>query len=615
MKKVLLLSMPFGALDRPALGISLLKAQLTNLGLACDIHYFTFSLAELLGYEAYQWISSELPYTAFAGDWIFTQSLYGQRPQAEAGYLQEVLRQSWQLDEGSIKNILYLRSLVPHFLDYCVAAVPWQDYAMVGFTSTFEQNIASLALAKRIKAAYPDLTIVFGGANWEAEMGYALHQQFSFVDYVCAGEADQSFPALVQSLMAGETLQSRDHPIRGLVYRVEGKSIYTGQSDLIRCLDELPLPDFSDYFQALAQSTVGALIVPTLLVETSRGCWWGAKSHCNFCGLNGGTMAFRSKSAQRVLDELAYLVNQWQIDFIEVVDNILDMNYFDDLLPALARLPQPLRFFYEIKANLTRKQVKMLQEAGVYRVQPGIESMSDHVLKLMRKGTTALRNIQLLKWCKEHNITVDWNILYGFPGETQGDYEAMLELLPAIQFLGQPAACGPVRLDRFSPYFNEPASFGLTNIRPIAPYKYLYPFTPAILAQIAYYFDYDYSAGSDPTGYARAVIAYTEAWRRYPETGTLASVVCRDSTLTLIDTRSNALQPEFKLSGLEKVAYEYCDELRSGTGVARHLGQHFPEAQFTKQQVLNFLDSLVANRLMVSDGSHYLSLAVPVPPA
>ena len=75
-----------------------------------------------------------------------------------------------------------------------------------------------------------------------------------------------------------------------------------------------------------------------------------------------------------------------------------------------------------MKANLTREQVRLLADAGVRHIQPGIESLSDHVLALMKKGVTGLRNVQLLKWCKEYGIEVDWNILYGFPGETREDY-------------------------------------------------------------------------------------------------------------------------------------------------------------------------------------------------
>jgi ribosomal peptide maturation radical SAM protein 1 len=614
MNKVLLLSMPFGALARPALGISLLKAELAEASIRCDVRYMMFPFAEFTGYEDYQWVSAALPYTAFAGDWTFTHALYGDHPDSEQRYIQEVLRDTWQLPPAAIQRLLRIRALVSYFLDYCMVAIPWHEYAIVGFTSTFEQNIASLALAKRVKAAHPALTMVFGGANWEAEMGCELHRQFPFVDAVCSGEADHSFPALVRRVLDGAPVDGSNGSIRGIVYRTGGASVYTGQAELIRNLDSLPIPDFSDYFQALGQSTVAASVVPTLLLETSRGCWWGAKSHCTFCGLNGGTMAFRSKSARRAMAELEFLVDRWQIDTVEAVDNILEMKYFNDMLPALAQTGRSIHLFYEIKANLTRKQVQILHAAGVYRIQPGLESLSDHVLQLMRKGTTALRNIQLLKWCKEYNIAVDWNLLYGFPGETREDYASMLHLLPSIRFLPPPTACGPVRLDRFSPYYNSPAEFGFSNVRPMASYKYLYPFDNESLHRIAYYFDYDYARGVDPAGYVAPVVAYVEAWQRAPESGTLWSIVRPDGTLALVDTRSDATQPELVFSGLEQAAYTYCDAIHTGASVAQHLRRTFPGTPCTDQQVLAFLDSLVANKLMVTDNHYYLSLAIPAQP-
>lgn len=616
MNKVLLLNMPYGALDRQALGLSLLKATLAESGAACDVRYLTFLFADLIGYSEYQWMSSGLPYTAFAGDWSFTRALYGDRPDVDSAYVDEVLRETWQIEEADIARIMRVRQFIPHFLDYCMAVIPWGDYAMVGFTSTFEQNIASLALAKRIKATYPQIAIIFGGANWEGEMGCELHRKFPFVDYVCSGEAENSFPALVKSVLAGEVGEGNAalDSIAGIVYRSHGESVNTGQAELIREMDDIPYPDYSDYFRDLEQSGVSASIVPNLLFESSRGCWWGAKNHCTFCGLNGGKMAFRSKSPRRALEELDYLTATWHLDLVEAVDNILDMKYFNDLLPALARARRPMRIFYEIKANLSRKQVRLLRDAGVYRVQPGIESMSNHVLKLMRKGTTALRNVQLLKWCREYNIGVDWNILYGFPGETQEDYDEMLRLLPAIRFLKAPGACGPIRLDRFSPYFEAPEQFGFTNVRPMKPYKYLYPFNDDELYRIAYYFDFDYAPDVDPAGCANDVIRYTREWQHTPEKGALTSITSTDGALTLIDTRSDALLPELTLMGLEQAAYEYCDELHSGPAVAQFLRSKFPSRLFTDTQVLDFLDSLVSNKLMITDGLHYLSLAIPTQP-
>ncbi len=69
-------------------------------------------------------------------------------------------------------------------------------------------------------------------------------------------------------------------------------------------------------------------------------------------------------------------------------------------------------------------------------------------------------------------------------------------------------------------------------------YRYLYPFDDRSLRRIAYYFDFDYAPGVDPTGFAAEVIAYVEAWRQAPEPGTLSAIQRPDGTLVLVDTRS-----------------------------------------------------------------------------
>jgi hypothetical protein len=244
--KILLLSMPFGALNRQALGISLLKAALLERGVACDLRYFTFDFAEFIGLEDYQWINFELPYTAFAGDWVFTQALYGTRASQDAAYIKEVLFETWQLESDAVKRLWAVRAKVEGFLEFCLDVMPWHEYKMVGFTSTFEQNIASLALAKRLKAKFPHLAIVFGGANWEATMGLELHRQFDFVDYVCSGEAEESFPALVNVVLHDQLEFLGTIP--GIVYRQDGASISTGFPRLIKNMDSLPMPDYSGFF-------------------------------------------------------------------------------------------------------------------------------------------------------------------------------------------------------------------------------------------------------------------------------------------------------------------------------------------------------------------------------
>ncbi len=71
---------------------------------------------------------------------------------------------------------------------------------LVGFSSTFQQNVPSLALAQQLKRQQPSLPVLFGGGNCERPMGPALHRNFTFVDYVVSGEAEVAFVGLIDAL-------------------------------------------------------------------------------------------------------------------------------------------------------------------------------------------------------------------------------------------------------------------------------------------------------------------------------------------------------------------------------------------------------------------------------
>src|SRR5262249_2140728 len=183
----------------------------------------------------------------------------------------------------------------------------WSAYDIVGFTTTFNQTMASLALARRLKERFPGLCVVFGGANCEGEMGLQLHKSFPFVDFVFSGEADVSFPEFVHAQVNHRAVDG----IKGVVSRRDGRSVAASLvPDRIQDLDPLPYPLYEDYFSQRGRDPDddGQREV---LVETSRGCWWGAKHHCTFCGLNGLAMAYRIKTPERALREITELATRY----------------------------------------------------------------------------------------------------------------------------------------------------------------------------------------------------------------------------------------------------------------------------------------------------------------
>jgi len=599
--RVLLVSMPFVSIARPAIGISILKAVLERRGIRCDLAYANLRFAERVGSETYSILDERVSDALFAGDWLFAQHLFGD--QLDLPVYIETLKANVGPQEHD--QILAARAHIGPFLQACLEEYRIADYDIVGFTTTFEQNLASLALARLVKETWPEKVIVFGGGNCEGEMGRELHRSFPWIDYVCSGEGEQSFPRLVEAIASGQDGAG----IPGIVYRRDGCSTANGPAEALTDLNGVPSPDYDDYFAAVSRSALVPVLHPSLLIETSRGCWWGAKSHCTFCGLNGATMNFRSKGADRVMAELDEFRRRYPARHVMAVDNILDMRYFRDLLPALRERQLGLTLFYETKANLTKDQVKLLRDAGVVAIQPGVESLSTHVLQLMRKGVTALQNIQLLKWCKQYGVTVAWNLLYGFPGETPADYADISSSMASLWHLPPPHAVGAIRMDRFSPYYNEAASYGLVNVRPMDMYRLLYPLPDERLRNLVYFFDFDHADGATPEGCLGDARRGVEQWR---QAGNCSLTATRATApeLVITDTRPNAVHERIALNGIQREIYELCDQRRHVQGLLRAAGERYAIDAGFEGWLRDFLSQMVEWRLMARDGEEYLSLAI-----
>ncbi len=623
--EVALINMPFSPLRIPSIGLGLLKAALTRDGMAAKTHYFNLRFAELIGVPAFERIQRETFAYDLVGEWIFAGTLFEQLDAAaDNAYLNQVLRgenralphnycTTEPASEELIQEIITIRSQASAFLDDCLELVLADEPGMVGFTSVFQQHVAALALAKRIKARRPDIFIVFGGANCEGVMGYELIRQFDFVDAAVSGEGDQVFPELVRRRLKGETISG----LQGVFIRQPAALPMLGDPAVsftspLRSLNALPIPDYDEYFSYFGNSALRLTQGPNLLFETSRGCWWGEKQHCTFCGLNGGSMTFRSKSAERALDELTYLLGKYPGRNVEVVDNILDWAYFKDFIPQLAERNLGVHLFYEVKANLKKQQLYQLRAAGINGIQPGIESFSDQVLRLMRKGVRALQNIQLLKWCREVGIYAHWNLIWGFPGESPEEYERMAELIPLLTHLTPPKGMGPIHVERFSPNFDQAAQLGLKNVAPYPAYQHVYPLPPESVASIAYFFTYEYQQSQEVTKYTQGVSRAVADWRACHSQSALFWME-KGERLLIWDWRPIAPTELVVLSGYKKFVYQACDQMQTAKQV--HEAWRAQNNQsITVVEISVALDELTDQKLMIKSGESYLALAIAQPP-
>lgn len=606
--------MPFGPLFTPSIALSLLKPALQQRGLSASTHYFLLDYAQRVGLRFYSGIagSTQLPLGKLPGEWIFSGEVFDTNADDVQAYVDEVLRSRGARNRSErpvpkrlITRLLDAHANVASFLDECVERLLRDAPRVVGFTTTFQQHMGSLALAKRIKAARPDTFIILGGANCEGVMGAETVRQFPFVDATLSGEGDFTFPEIVRRVLHGESLDG----IAGLRTRASIEHDFAEQrfdnTPAVMDMDALPESDFSDYLAQFRHSRFARTWQPRLMYETSRGCWWGERSHCTFCGLNGSTMRYRSKSPARALGELQSLMDRYPGHNIDIADNILDLGYFDTVLPELARRKNGAELFYETKSNLKKEQVRLLRDAGITRIQPGIESLSDAVLKLMRKGVSGLQNIQLLKWCRELGISAPWNLLSGFPGEPASEYARMAQMVPLLTHLQPPEFLAPIRLDRFSPNFFDAERLGFADVAPFTAYRHVYRgLSDEAVFHLAYYFHFDYRDPQQPDEYTRELGVAVQEWQTTHARSALFSVDTADH-LIVWDLRPIARQFLTVLSGRERRLLLACDAVMNVRQLAPALG-------CSEDEVRALAAALSGKGFLVRDGERMLALTIPL---
>jgi ribosomal peptide maturation radical SAM protein 1 len=616
---VALVAMPFASHGHPSLQIGLLGAIAASQGFTVETFHLFLDFAAQIDLDLYALLSEHRGMEL--GEWMFSLAAFdeaapdpGDRFLTDFASLLQEANGAPLADPAFFENACdRLRRIrheeVPHFLERVVAGIPWDTFRVVGFTSTFQQTVASLALGRWLKQRFPAITLVYGGANFDGSMGVELVRSMPWIDYAIVGEGDVAFPSLLVAL------QQRTDPstIAGVVCRKDGHIVDAGPAAPFERMDKLPVPIYDDYFERAERLGIlgmGARRQVFLPFESARGCWWGQKQHCTFCGLNGATMAFRAKSPGRVAAELAELARRYRSFQFAASDNILEPSYVATLLADLGRNGHDYDIFYEVKANMTREQLRVLRDAGVRRIQPGIESFSSHVLALMRKGVWAAQNVNLLRWCQHYGIDVVWNILWGFPGETREDYEEQARLLPRLVHLQPPVDAGRIHMERFSPIFFDRQAFPVRSMRPERSYGYVYP-AHVDLEKVAYVFESELEGTLSADAYAGLTDA-THAWQKAWSTGEQPSLRFWSSPDLLVveDRRTPASPLSYTFEEPVASVYLACSDRPRTAAGARETAR----LDLSERDVGEALRELEACGLVMQDGDRFVSLAVPATP-
>jgi magnesium-protoporphyrin IX monomethyl ester (oxidative) cyclase len=631
---MVLVLMPYASVERPSPALGTLQACLQGAGILARSLYGNLRFADAIGLQGYESINASAIANRI-GEWTFAAAAFPDAdllPQAYLDTLSAILGEPPALTE----QLLRVRELADAFVDEMAQAVLAHRPRIVGCSSVFQQQCASLALLRRVRALDPSVVTMLGGGNCEGEMGWVAHQSFDWLDFVVSGEADELLAPLCRAVLDG----GRDVPAPILgpgvfapVHRNIDHAPAPPEHALyarVRRMDSVPTPVYDDYFGELDRTRFKRQVVPGIAVETARGCWWGEKHHCSFCGISDSGMAFRAKRPEQVVDELDALSARYGVHRFMTVDNIIEPSYFKSLMPALIAADRGYALFYQTKANLKRHQVARLAEAGVHWIQPGIESLDDRVLPLLQKGANAAINLQLIKWARNYGIWLLWNMLFGAPGEDDAWYGEIADWLPLIYHLQPPAAATltAIRYNRFSPYFEQAEQFGL-DLVPDWAYRHTYPHDADRRSRQAYYFVDKRDVANSARPWTRpGVRAVNERIREWTELfidresapmpvmradAPVLAATASGERLVITDTRPCAVAGHHILDPLETRIYRACDATTSAGALVsafERAGAGVPAAQ-----VEDILAGFAERKLVHAFGDLVLGLAVDAPAA
>jgi len=566
--RLALIAMPWPLFNRPSIQLGSLKAYLQCEWLTVQTFHPYLAAAKAIHPEKYLSISRHM--------WL-SEALYAPlafpEQQHEARKLAKKISPKATIPSSELPDIE--KALTDQLVDF-IEETDWQAYDLVGFSVCFNQFFSSLAAARLLKEKHPHLPLVFGGSAILEEMESFLRETVN-IDYLICGEGEEKLLALCN--------------------RLAGHAETGDNNTQLSSLASLPCPDYDDYFSHL-KKTFG-FFLPTVPVELSRGCWW---RKCTFCNLNKQWKGYRVKNVSKVHQEIITLSHRHQILDFAFTDNALPIKESKKLFTKLQK--SPYRFFGEIRANQAT-DFSLYKKGGLSRVQVGIEALSNSLLKKMNKGSTVMENIYAIKMALANGILLEGNLITEFPGSTE---EEVQETLDVLDFLSPfpPLDKAGFFLGNGSPVALAPKQYAITSI---FPHRFLKKILPPSKQQIPFLV-LDYRGDrSYQQRIWRTVNKKIGDWKTLHRgknvlTNPMLSMRDGGSFLLIRQERPNGQINHHRLQGNSRKIFLALERPLSFSEIS----DRFPV--FKTQVLLHFLNDLTKKRLVYSDQSGYLALAI-----
>ena len=619
-RKVVLVSMPWGALG-PSLQLGILASICHEENVSVATVHASLEMAAIIGSAAALKLGSDRWYCAVS-EHLFACNLFGPQKLDSNRFLRKwchrmAPKTKAASDEtiGSYEFFIRLRDkVIPAFLGKTLHRVLEEKPSVVGFTSTFNQVMSSLALAKQIKDACPNIQIVLGGGSFHGEMGLEYHRALpSAVDHVFTGEAEDSFREYLRRWLSGKPTRG----IPGVTYRANGE-VHWIPGQPLADLNQSPAPDYDGFFREISRlpKKAGADLrwIDFVPFESARGCWWGHKRRCAFCGLHSEAIPFREKDVDRVVSDIVLLSAKHHLLRLRAADLVITRKSRKVLFQKLKDLDLGIELFYEVRCDLSKEEISLMKDAGVVVVQPGIESLSTEFLRLLRKGSDGIHNVQFLRWCREYNVDARWNLLAGLPGDKAEWYLNEQAFFPKISHLQPPKSNARIEMHRYSPLYEARNSPEISEWDVRFDYQNNFPRGLVDPKKIGYCFEYKSPTKTPEKMYARTRRKAFQKWRQDFSHGSICFYTLGPGFVWITDRRPGIADPGNKvrllyLEGLAKDILLLADKIQSVSNLRKLLQPLYP-SEVGRNEVEEAVDEMVEDNLMMRERDFVLTLPI-----
>lgn len=461
MKKVILNWLPPANIEKPSIALSVLKSYLEGYGFSnITIKYWNMLFHSVIS-NFYDYLEKELiefplsPFLGIAAEdkndllakekikmHLFTESL-------KLGNNINVYLQNFDFD----KLISQTRTIIQEE----IRSINNDDVMLVGFSSKYYQWFPASIIAGSIKHKDKNIKIVIGGFD-NSNAALSFIEYCDDVDFVIWGEGEIPLLKLCNELKNNTDYYDQ---IPRLIYRKNDKfEVSKDKSIAVVNINESPPPDYDDYFDQVRDEIRKDIMLP---VEASRGCYW---EQCKFCFFNEGHF-YRTKEINKVIKEIDTLTSKYNVQNYFFVDSHVNNEKKEKLKELVDHIiiynrqnPKPINngLTEIMHKDFNSEIIKKLTLANFFHIQIGFESVSDSLLKKMKKSTSFSDNLLFLKFSTHYRLLCDINVIIGFPDETDEDIIESIKNLHFLRFFYRNTMLFRVihlAISSSSKYFNE----------------------------------------------------------------------------------------------------------------------------------------------------------------